>query len=255
MNDLLVQPEILNGDATAPLIILCEHASNHIPANYHKLGLSSDDLTKHIAWDIGAGEVTRKMSEMMGVPAVLGSVSRLIIDPNREPDHPTLVPTISDGIVIPANADLPQAAIAARRSSIYDPFHSAAEALIKRHLAEGIVPLVVGMHSFTPEMNGVQRPWQVGFLWNKDPRLAQAMIGLLERETDLTIGDNQPYSGRDLYYTMQCHGAAHGLAQTTVEIRQDLLLDATMILQWAALLADVLDECMERPDLSEIRHY
>lgn len=255
MNELTVQPEILNGDVTAGLIILCEHASNHIPAAYQQLGLSGRDMETHIAWDIGAADVTRKMSEMMGVPAILGTASRLLIDPNREPDHPTLVPTSSDGIDIPANANLPASAIAVRRTSIYDPFHTAADALIERHLNEGLVPLIVGMHSFTPSMKGKFRPWQIGFLWNKDPRLAQALIGLLERETDLTIGDNQPYSGRDLYYTMQRHGAAHGLPQTTVEIRQDLLRDTSMVLQWAALMADLLDECMARPDLSQIQHY
>jgi len=255
MSELTVQPEILNADVTAGLIILCEHASNHIPADYQQLGLSDKNLETHIAWDIGAADVTRKMSEMMEVPAILGTTSRLLIDPNREPDHPTLVPVTSDGIDIPANGDLPAEAIAMRRASMYDPFHAAAEALIERHVNAGLTPLIVGMHSFTPSMNSKTRPWEIGFLWNKDPRLAQAMIGLLERETDLTIGDNQPYSGRDLYYTMQRHGATHGLPQTTVEIRQDLLMDASMVLQWAALMADLLDECMARPDLSQIQHY
>lgn len=255
MNDLTVQPEILNGDVTAALIILCEHASNHIPEGYQQLGLADEDLQKHIAWDIGAAAVTRKMCEMMGVPAVLGTASRLLIDPNREPDHATLVPAISDGIVIPANVDLPASAIRARRDCFYDPFHKAADKLISRHLEEGVMPLVVGMHSFTPTYDGVARPWQAGFLWNKDPRLAQAMIGLLERETDLTIGDNQPYSGQDLYYTMERHGAARGLPQTTIEIRQDLLADGNMTLQWAALMADLLDECMGRADLAEIKFY
>jgi len=255
MNDFTVQPEVLNGDVTAPLIILCEHASNHIPEAYEQLGLSSEDLDKHIAWDIGAADVAIKMSELMVVPAVLGTASRLLIDPNREPDHPTLVPAISDEIPIPANEDLPSAAVAARRKSIYDPFHSAADQVIERHLNEGIIPLVIGMHSFTPLMNGAARPWQVGFLWNKDPRLAQAMIGLVERETDLLVGDNQPYSGKELYYTMERHGAARGLPQTTVEIRQDLLADDLMRKQWAALMADLLDECMQRSDICEIQHY
>jgi len=255
MSETSVQPEILKGDATAGLIILCEHASNHVPDGYQQLGLPDEELERHIAWDIGAADVTRHMSEMMGVPAVLGTTSRLIIDPNREPDHPTLVPGESDGTVIPANRDLTAGAKRTRRESIYDPFHSAADALIERHLDEGIVPIIVGMHSFTPEMNGEQRPWQIGFLWNRDPRLAQALIGLVERETDLTVGDNQPYSGRDLYYTMQRHGADRGLPQTTIEIRQDLLVDKSMTLQWAALLADLLDECMDREDLCQVQHF
>lgn len=250
-----LEPIIINPDVRSGVIILCEHASNHVPEAYAKLGLSDEDLQKHIAWDIGAEKVTRKMCEMMGVSAVLSPVSRLLIDKNREPDHQTLVPPVSDDIVIPANRDLTAKAIAARKQAYYDPFHGACDELIEAHLEEGIVPIIVGMHSFTPVMNDEDRPWQIGFLWNKDPRLAQAMIGLIERETDLTVGDNQPYSGKDLYYTMQRHGAERGLPQTTIEIRQDLLADEKMVLQWAALLADVLDECMQRPDIVAVKHY
>jgi len=248
-------PELLNGDATAGLVVLCEHASNHIPEAYQQLGLTDDDLASHIAWDIGAADVTRRMCDMMKVSGVLASASRLLIDPNRGADHPTLVPLVSDKTSVPANRDLTPAAIALRKATVYDPFHRAADQVIERHLAEGTTPLIVGMHSFTPEMNGEVRPWQIGFLWDKDPRLAQAMIGLIERETDLTVGQNQPYSGHDLYYSMQRHGAARGLPQTTIEIRQDLLADPSMVQQWAALLADLLDECMSRSDLSAIKHF
>jgi len=255
MSDSILQCEILNPDALGDIIILCEHASNHVPAAYEQLGLDEEDLQKHIAWDIGTADVTRKMCDMMNVAGVLAPVSRLLIDGNREPDHPTLVPAISDDIIIPANRDLPPSAIAARREAFYDPFHHASEGLIAKHLDAGKVPLIIGMHSFTPVMNDEERPWHIGFLWNKDPRLAQAMIGLIERETDLTVGDNLPYSGKDLYYTMQRHGADNGLPQTTVEIRQDLLADDAMVSQWSALLADVLDECINRNDLAEIKHY
>jgi predicted N-formylglutamate amidohydrolase len=250
-----VQPEILNPDAREGLIILCDHASNHVPEAYQGLGLSDDNLKDHIAWDPGAAAVTRRMCEMMGVSAVLAPVSRLLIDCNREPDHATLVPPVSDGVTIPANQDLTGKAIAARKAAYYQPFHDACEALVEAHLDAGVVPLVVGMHSFTPEMAGEKRPWHAGFLWNRDPRLAQAMIGLMERETDLVIGDNLPYSGQDLYYSMQRHGADHGLPQTTIEIRQDLLQKPSMVQEWAALMADLLDECMQRPDIARIEFY
>ena len=191
----------------------------------------------------------------MEVSGVLSKVSRLVIDGNREPDHPTLVPRQSDNIVIPANQELPASAIAARKEAFYDPFHKACDTLIEAHLEAGVTPLVVGLHSFTPEMNDEPRPWEIGFLWNKDPRLAQAMIGMIERETELKVGDNEPYSGQQLYYTMERHGAERGLPQTTIEIRQDLLQDDKIILEWAALLADVLDECMRREDVACVRHY
>lgn len=250
-----VQPEILNPDARTGLIILCDHATNHIPEGFDKLGLENAHLEDHIAYDLGAEAVTRKMCSMMGGAAVLAPVSRLLIDCNREPDHPTLVPAVSDGIAIPANQDLSPRAIEARKASYYYPFHDACAALVESHLDEGIVPLVVGMHTFTPEMAGEKRPWHAGFLWNKDPRLAQAMIGLMERETDLVIGDNLPYSGQDLYYTMERHGAAHGLPQTTIEIRQDLLAKQSMVDEWAALMADLLDECMQRDDIASRQYF
>ncbi|WP_262690751.1 N-formylglutamate amidohydrolase [Kordiimonas aestuarii] len=260
MNDSAVQsqilkPEILNGDALGGVIVLCDHASNHVPADYADLGLDAAEFEKHIAWDIGAADVSRKICAMMGIAGVLAPVSRLLIDCNREPDHKTLIPPASDGVNIPANRDLGPRAVAARKAAYYTPFHDACARLVDAHLKAGKVPLVVGMHSFTPEMGDEPRRWHAGFLWNKDPRLAQAMIGMLERETDLVVGDNLPYSGRDLYYTMQRHGAEHGLPQTTIEVRQDLLATDAMTTEWAALLADILDECMNRADIAAIRHY
>ncbi len=249
MTTEIIHPEIINPGKRPGLIILCEHASNFIPPVYEGLGLSRKHLIDHIAWDIGTEAVTRKMAEMMEVPAVLAKVSRLVIDCNREPDRHGLVPEVSDGIDIPGNRGLDLSARQARISAYYTPFHRAANTLVQAHLKAGIRPLVVGMHSFTSQMDGIKRPWQVGFLYNKDPRLAEAMMGLMERETDLCIGNNQPYSGKDLYYTMERHGAAHGLAQTTMEVRQDMLKTEAQTTEWAALLADCLDECMQRSDL------
>ena len=248
-------PQILNEQARVGVILLCDHASNHIPAGYENLGLDDEYLDEHNAWDIGMAEITRRIAKMMKVPAVLAPVSRLVIDCNRGPDDPTLVPRVSDGINIPVNNDMGAAQIAARRKTYWEPFHQAADAIVKAHLDDGIVPLVIGMHSFTPSMDGEDRPWGISFLWNKDPRLAQAMIGWMERETDLVVGDNVPYSGRELYYTMQTHGADHGCPQTTLEVRQDLVLGKGMLDQWAALIADAIDECLERPELREIKHY
>lgn len=250
-----VQPEILNPDSRQGLIILCDHATNHVPEGYDNLGVSAEDLDDHIGWDIGAAEITRQMCDLMGCTAVLAPVSRLFIDFNRELDDPTLLPEVSDGVAIPGNQGISAEEVRARTAAYYTPFHEAAAASVKAHLEAGVVPLVVGMHTFTAEMNGEKRPWHAGFLWNKDPRLAQALIGLMERETDLVIGDNMPYSGRALYYTMQRHGADHGVPQTTIEIRQDLVEKPAMVTEWAALMADLLDECLRRPDIAQIRHY
>lgn len=249
------QTVVLNPDARAGVVLICDHATNHVPAAYDSLGLEDRHFDDHIAYDIGAEAVTRKICDMMGVPAVLGPVSRLLIDCNREEDHATLVPSASDGVHVPANSDLTAAAIAARKEAYYHPFHDACEKLVFDHIEAGMVPLVMGVHSFTPTMNGEDRAWHVGFLWNEDPRLAQAMIGLMERETDLIVGDNLPYSGKDLYHTMQRHGADHGLPQTTLEIRQDLVDDDDKASQWAALIADLLDECLSRNDLTQRKYF
>lgn len=255
MPHTMEQPVLINHTARTGVILLCDHATNHVPVAYDDLGLDRPHFDDHIAYDIGAEAVTRKICELMGAPAVLGPVSRLLIDCNREEDHATLVPPASDGIIIPANQDLTPSVISARKAAYYHPFHDACERLVFEHIEAGIVPLVMGVHSFTPTMNGEDRVWHVGFLWNEDPRLAQAMIGLLERETDLIIGDNLPYSGKDLYHTMQRHGADHGLPQTTLEIRQDLIDEQGKVDQWAALMADMLDECMSRPDLAQRKYY
>ena len=255
MPHTMEQPVLINRDARMGVILLCDHATNHVPDGYDSLGLAPEHFNDHIAYDIGAEAVTRKICQMMGAPAVLGPVSRLLIDCNREPDHPTLVPPISDGIEIPANGDLTDAAIKARMDAYYHPFHEACEQLVADHLDAGMVPLLLAVHSFTPKMNDEDRIWHVGYLWNQDPRLAQAMIGLMERETDLVIGDNLPYSGKDLYYTMQRHGADHGLPQTTLEIRQDLLDTDDKARQWAELIAELLDECLNRDDLKTRKYY
>ncbi|WCL53975.1 N-formylglutamate amidohydrolase [Gimibacter soli] len=244
-----ISPEILNFDAKAPLVLLCDHASNAVPAEIGDLGVPAAAMQDHIAWDIGAEAVTRRMCEMMGVAGVIQKVSRLVIDVNRDTDQAGLIPEVSDKVPVPANQGLSDVARAARIDAYWRPFHAACESVIDAHQKAGINPLVVGIHSFTPAMNGAPRPWAIGFLWNRDPRLAQAMIGLCERETGLIVGDNEPYSGKALYYTMQRHGADRGLAQTTIEIRQDLMANEHEIDQWAALLADLLDECMTRPDL------
>lgn len=245
----------IEGNSPSGVIILCDHASNFVPDDLDDLGLGEQALSDHIAWDIGAEKVTRMMCEMMGATAVIQKVSRLVIDVNREPDRDSLIPVISDGIHIPGNRGLAFADTSDRVDRYYTPFHQAAEQAVTDSLDQGVVPLLIGMHSFTPEMQGQKRPWEIGFLWNKDPRLAQAMIGMLERETDLTIGDNQPYSGQDLYYTMQRHGADRGVPQTTVEIRQDLLTTEAECRQWAALMCDVLDELLSREDVRAIKHY
>ncbi len=246
------EPDVLNAAAREDLILVCDHASNHVPGHLNGLGLDEVSLEDHIAIDIGAAEVTRAMADMMGVGAVLAGVSRLVIDVNRDLNHAGLIPPVSDGIIIPGNRGLSAKDTAERVSTYYDPFHHAAASMVSRHLAAGKAPFLAGIHSFTPEMNGAARPWHIGLMWNEDPRLAQALIGILERETDLVIGANEPYSGRDLFHTLQTHGSDHGLPAVTVEIRNDLLRTPNHFDEWARLLANSFDELMGREDLGRL---
>lgn len=243
-----ISPEEINREIIADIILVCDHAVNDVPPGI-SLGLTAEQMQDHIALDIGAAEVTRRIAALMKIPAILAKTSRLVIDCNRHEQDASLVPKISDNTLIPGNQNLEHKDITARIAAFYDPFHSAIDRQIKRHLAAGKRPLVMAVHSFTPIYQGSRRSVDVGFLWNKDPRLAQAMIGLFERETDLIVGDNIPYSGKDLYHTMEIHGAKRGLAQTTLEIRNDHLRKAADIEAWSRLLADMLDECCDRPEL------
>lgn len=242
-------PEIINPNARNKLVLLCEHASNHIPKTLDRLGLDDKALAEHIAYDIGAGDVTRKIAEMMGISAVLATASRLALDCNRIPADDTRFPAHVDGWDIPGNVALTAQDKHDRHQLFYEPFHSAVARMIDQHLAAGFRPIVVSIHSFSPTYAGETRPWQMGFMWNNDTRLAQALIGLLERETDLVIGANKPWSGKDLFHTQQLHGEDRRLLHTGIEIRNDMIRTEPQVLEMAALLADLLDECIHREDL------
>ena len=246
---------VLNADSTSPIILMCDHASAHIPAEYDQLGLTDDVLTQHVAYDIGARDMTLTMMEKLDAPAVVTNFSRLLIDPNREPDQPGFVPTVSDGIPIPGNADLSPAEIGHRLRTYHEPFHDAIAEQAIRLRRKGIVPLMVGIHSFTPIMQGAGRPWQVGLLWNQDPRLAEKLIAWLRRDPQLTVGDNEPYSGKVLGHTMDEHGGRNGYANAVIEVRQDLIDTPAKAAEWGTLMADALIEIVEDTSLFEIRHY
>jgi len=234
-------PECLRPDGRGHVLILCDHASNHIPAELGGLGLSGDALESHIAVDIGAAATARRLSDLLDAPAVLASVSRLVVDLNRDPETQQPIPAESDGIAIPGNRGLSEELHAARLAAWFHPYHAACEAQLAAMLARGIRPIVIGLHSFTPVMNGERRPWEIGFLYNRDPRLFEAMRPRLETGWGLTVGDNEPYSGAELYYTMQRHGEAHGLMQATIEIRQDLIAEPGGQARWAGILAKCLE--------------
>lgn len=245
--------EIVGGDADCGLLILCDHATPIIPPEYADLGLSSDQLGRHIAFDIGAADVTRELAATFGCPAVLSRFSRLLIDPNRGEDDPTLVMRIADGALVPGNARINDAEINARIARFYRPYDDAISRTIQTMRATGKNPVIVSMHSFTPEMKGRKRPWHITVIWDFDPRLNCALLDALMREPDLIVGDNEPYQGGYRGDTIDRHVLRAGIAHALVEIRQDLIGSEQAARAWGKRLAGALKPLLGDPDLHAAR--
>ncbi|CAA6605317.1 conserved hypothetical protein [Rhodospirillaceae bacterium LM-1] len=232
--------ETVNPGAGSPLLLICDHASKFIPAHLMDLGLAGTERERHIAWDIGAASVTRQLAKLLGATAVLGGVSRLVIDLNRAPDDANAIPVQSDGTLVPGNQNLDSDRINERIRDYFTPYHAQVSAQIARLQGLGLAPALLAVHSFTPTMNGRRRPWHAGILWNQDGRLALALIEALRSEPGLCVGDNEPYSGRDLAYSLNTHAGDLGLLHAGIEIRQDLIETEDQAQDWARLLARLL---------------
>ncbi len=232
--------ETINPGLPSPFFLVCDHASNHVPAELDSLGLLPEQLELHIAYDIGAAAMTRRLAELLHAPAVLAGFSRLVIDANRVTDHETSIVAVSDGVEVPGNRHLGEAERRRRIARYFEPYHQAVARGLKAALARGERPIFVSLHSFTAVMQGFQRPWQVGILWDRDDSLAAPLIRALAAR-GLTVGDNQPYSGgTDFGYTMQHHALPPGLPQVLIEVRQDLISTESDAWAWATLLAEEL---------------
>jgi predicted N-formylglutamate amidohydrolase len=249
--DTLIQEDLcdkpyrsIEGDLRTGILILCDHAENTIPEPYANLGLRSEDLNRHIAYDLGVAPVAERLAKLLSAPALLSRFSRLLIDPNRGLDDPTLIMQISDGLVVPGNAGLDEAAIAARVARYYAPYHQAIERTIDAGIAAGKPPVVVSVHSFTQAWKGVLRPWSVGVLWDKDPRLALPLLEGFRAIPGIVVGDNAPYTGQLKGDTLYRHGTGRGLAHALIEVRQDLILGPEGQAEWATRFTDVLGKVM-----------
>ena len=241
--------ERIAGPETAPLLFLCDHASNAVPRRYGDLGLDPVQFTRHIAYDIGAAALTRALAAEFRAPAVLGKWSRLLIDLNRGPDDPTIVMKISDGALIPVNAAANEAEIAHRIAAYHTPYHAEIRRTIDASLSAGMPPSLVSMHSFTPAWKGTPRPWHVGVLWDRDPRLAVPLIEAFRAEEGLVVGDNEPYHGRLEDDTMWTHGTLRDLPHALIEVRQDLIAGEDGVARMAALVAWALRRALAQGGL------
>jgi len=249
--------EVVNPGGAAPFLLLCDHASARVPAALEFLGLDAAVVRRHIGWDIGAAEVARRLSRRFDAPLVLSGYSRLVIDANRELDDPTSIPEISDGVVIPGNRALHPRAVEARQAQLFQPYHNAVRAALKRFTDAGRAPGVISMHSFTPVFRGDERPWQVGVLWNADPRIPKPFIANLAADPDIAVGDNEPYSGQDEYgYSISNHAEAHGFPHVLVELRQDLIDTQHGAAAWSERIARALGPALlDDPSIYEARTF
>ena len=227
--------------ARTSLLFLCDHASNAVPADYDSLGLARKLFETHIAYDIGAAFVTRAMAEAYGAAALLGGVSRLLIDLNRGPDDPTLVMKLSDGSIIPGNRAADAAEVAWRLARFHAPYHAAIRDEIAR-VGEGAI--LISIHSFTPAWKGVGRPWEMGVLYGRDARLARPLMKQLAA-AGFTVGDNEPYTGALEGDTLDTHGTKTGHANVLIEIRQDFLDGAEKARAFAGRLKPILDAALK----------
>lgn len=238
--------KVLRPDGRSPFFLTCDHGGRLVPRALGDLGLPPQEFERHIAWDIGAASVSRKLSEMLDAPLVEQLYSRLVIDCNRDPAVDSSIPEISELTRIPGNLGLLEAERAARRDEIFVPYHDRIVAELDRRAEAGRETILVAMHSFTPVFKGTARPWHVGVLYNRNATFARIMLELFEAEGDLVVGDNEPYHVSDATdFGIPVHGEKRGIDHVELEIRQDLIADARGQAAWARRLARLLPKAHE----------
>lgn len=228
----------IEGEREQGLLIIADHASCYVPPDID-LQIDAELLGTHIAIDLGVAELTKAL----GLPAILGGVSRLVVDLNREEDAPHIIPIASDGHAIPGNA-IDHVARMARIARFWHPYHNQ----IAQMISEYDPNLLISLHSFTPQLATdpeQKRPWEVGILYNEDDRAARIAIPLLEA-AGVIVGDQLPYSGKLLNATMNRHGEGRGIAYLGIEMRQDMIGDAAGVTRWANMLGPIIRRCGER---------
>lgn len=235
---------VVNAQGSSSYVLLCEHASRYIPEKYQDLGLAPSELARHIAWDIGAEEVAVQLSNHLDAPLVCANYSRLLIDLNRPVDSSSSVPHLSEATFIPGNANLSRAERQARIDAYFTPFQTCVGRLLDARVATRRSTTIIGVHSFTPVYNGVERPWQAGILFRKSAQFGSALVAALGGPA-ANIAENEPYQIDDESdYTVPVHGEARGLDAVLVEIRQDLIATASGAKVWAERLTKALTLCL-----------
>jgi predicted N-formylglutamate amidohydrolase len=224
-------------------VIVVDHASAYIPRRLNNLGVSPDELKRHIAWDIGALAVARRVSAALDAPLLAQNYSRLVIDCNRDPKVGTSICTVSEHTAIPGNVDLSPEEARSRRTEIFEPYHSRVRALLDERQKADRPTILIAQHSMTNVYKGNARSMHAAVLYNRDRRFAQLVLGELRREPGLVIGDNEPYFVSDeTDYTIPVHGEARKLPHVEIEIRQDLIVGEAGQAEWADRIARALKD-------------
>jgi predicted N-formylglutamate amidohydrolase len=245
----LLQPDepppfsVIAGSDSSPYLITCDHAGRALPRALGTLGLSPAELDTHVAWDIGAAGVARRLAAELGAFLILQPYSRLVIDCNRPLDVPTSIVSQSEHTAIPGNQHLSECDAEQRAVAIFHPYHDRIRRELERREARGLPTILVAVHSFTPVFMGSSRPWQIGVLYQRDPRLGRVLLGLLTSDPALVVGDNEPYAVSDeTDYGIVEYGERRGYPHVELEIRQDLIADDAAQAAWAVRLARLLRE-------------
>ncbi len=241
---------VFNPQARAPLLLVCDHASREIPAALARLGLSDAASQRHIAWDIGAADLTRALARTFDAPAVLAGYSRLLIDCNRSLSDPSSIVPASDGELIPGNRRLTSLERELRARSFFEPYHEVIAQRLEELHRRRLIPALLSVHSFTPMLGRQARPWHVGVLWDRDARIAVPLLERLRAVEGLVVGDNLPYSGRHpADYTVARHAESARLPHVCLEIRQDEIETAAGVAHWARIIAHALGPIVMEPAL------
>ena len=237
---------LINEGDPSPIVIICDHASNGVPAAYHDLGLDRTAFEQHIAWDIGAAAISEMLAQRFRAPAILAGASRLFIDCNRQLADPSLIPAASHGTEIPGNQNLSDAECERRWRGWHQSYHQAIRTVIHRKLEAGQQPVVLSIHSMTPILRGIARPWQIAVCWSEDSRLSAPMLDALRARGGITVGDNEPYrlDARE-DYSVPHHAMERGLRHLQIEFRQDEVADRAGQQRWADLFGDCLEQVLE----------
>jgi predicted N-formylglutamate amidohydrolase len=238
--------EVWRRSARSCFVVICDHAGRELPRSLGSLGVSAEELSSHIAWDIGVAAVARRLADALDAELIMQRYSRLVIDCNRPLDAPDSIVSLSGGVAIPGNRRVTPAEAEERARRVFEPYHQQIRRTLDDRERRGQRSVLVALHSFTPELLGTARPWHAGVLYQRDARLARPLLELLRQEPLLEVGDNQPYAASDLTdFSIIEHGERRGLPHVEIEIRQDLIGDEPGQQLWAERFTRLLRSASE----------